>query len=60
LDKEYIVDCNSFTVLETNKIKPSKYKTPFFCSYKKFGSSFFSSMPDNWIKYYKSIIKKAK
>lgn len=57
LDKEYIVDCQSMNVLEINKIKPAKYSKPFFCSYNKFGSSFFSSTPDNWIKYYKSLLK---
>jgi hypothetical protein len=58
LDKEYIVDCESMAILETNKIKsPTNYKKPFFCSYNKFGSSFLSSIPDNWINYYKSLIK---
>jgi hypothetical protein len=57
LDKEYIVDCESMSILETNKIKPSTYKKPLFCSYNKFNSSFFSSIPDNWISYYKSLIK---
>lgn len=58
LDKEYIVDCESMTILETNDIKYSTdYKKPFFCSYDKFHNSFFSSIPDNWINYYKSLIK---
>jgi len=57
LDKEYIVDCDSFAILEENKIESKQYEYPFFCSYKKFGSSFFSSIPNNWIKYYKSLLK---
>jgi hypothetical protein len=40
LDKEYIVDCESMTILETSKIKSSTYTKPFFCSYDKFHNSF--------------------
>jgi hypothetical protein len=59
LDKEYIVDCQSMIILETEEIEKSKdYKKPLFCSYNDFGSKFFSEIPDNWINYYKSFIKR--
>jgi len=57
LDKEYIVDCNSFESLESLDTKKIDYNKPFFSSYSKFPSNFFSSPPKNWIKYYKSLIK---
>jgi hypothetical protein len=57
LDKEYIVDCQSMSILETNQVKSYDYNKPFFCSYNKFNNSFFSSIPNNWINYYKSLIK---
>jgi hypothetical protein len=57
LDKEYIVDCQSMTILQTTKIKSSTYTKPFFCSYDKFKGGIFSSIPNNWIRYYKSLIR---
>jgi len=57
LDKEYIVDCQSMYVLNTYKIKPKKYKKAFFTNYDKLKNGFFDSKPNNWIKYYKSILK---
>ena len=57
LDKEYIVDCQSFTILQTKNIKKEKYKKPFFCSYDKFPTSLFSTTIKNWIEYYKKLIK---
>jgi len=61
LDKEYIVDCKSFYILEENPINyKAIYKNAFFSSFYKYNKSFFGFIPDNWINYYKSIIKKVK
>jgi hypothetical protein len=57
LDKEYIVDCQSMYILAQYDIIPQKYKNAFFSSYTKLNNSFFKSTPNNWINYYKSIIK---
>ena len=58
LDKEYIVDCESFVVLEKKPIqKVIPYKHPFFTNYEKFTNSLFSIVPSNWIEYYKSFFK---
>jgi hypothetical protein len=58
LDKEYIVDCESFAILESHKSKVAKYTKPFFATYSKFKVGFFSSKPNDWINYYKSMLKK--
>ena len=58
LDKEYIVDCESFVVLNEKETKTAPYKQPFFANYNKFTDSFFSSTPSNWINYYKEMLKK--
>jgi hypothetical protein len=61
LDKEYIVDCNSFVVLSTSPIHNSaKYTKPFFATYSKFTKDIFSFVPSDWIKYYKSLLKTIK
>jgi hypothetical protein len=58
LDKKYIVDSQSFTILETVELTQNyKYSKPFFASYNKFADSIFSSEPTNWINYYKSLLK---
>jgi len=59
LDKEYIVDCESFVILDEKNTTKIKYKKPFFSSYKEFTKSFFSYTPDDWIAYYKSLLKVA-
>ena len=59
LDKKYIVDSNSFIILNEENIKTAPYKQPFFANYNKFTDSFFSSTPSNWIDYYKEMLKKA-
>ena len=58
LDKEYIVDCESFVILDEKDTTNVKYTKPFFSSYKEFSKSFFSSIPSDWGSYYKSLIKK--
>ena len=58
LDKEYIIDCNSFVILDKKEIQPIKYTKPFFTNYDKFNKSMFSDIPDNWINYYKAMLKK--
>jgi len=59
LDKEYIVDCNSFSVLSTQKNeKDFNYTKPLFTNYKKLNHSLFESVPNNWITYYKSLFTK--
>ena len=60
LDKQYVVDCNSFSVLETSNANTAKYTKPFFANYKEFHKSLFSSVPKNWIQYYKSLFNKSK
>jgi len=57
LDKEYIVDCQSMYILAKYNIIAHKYRNAFFSSYKKLKNGFFESNPDNWIKYYKSMLK---
>ena len=57
LDKEYIVDCQSFVILDTKPTKQAKYTKPFFANYKKFTTGIFSSVPKIWLNYYKSILK---
>jgi len=57
LDKEYIVDCESFVILDTKKTKTAPYTKPFFTNYEKFTDSLFSTTPSNWINYYKSMLK---
>jgi len=57
LDKEYLVDCDSFVVLDTKATKTAKYTKPFYANYDKFTKGLFSSYPTNWIKYYKSMLK---
>ena len=58
LDKEYIIDCESFVVLNEKEIKTAPYKQPFFANYTKFTDSLFSIKPSNWINYYKEMLKK--
>jgi hypothetical protein len=58
LDKEYIVDCNSFYILSKNNSNTAKYNKPFFATYTKFTQGFFSSKPNNWINYYKEMLRK--
>ena len=52
LDKNYIVDCNTFKIIETtpNKTKPI-YKKPLFSSYQ------LDKSDTNYINYYKNLIK---
>ena len=57
LDKQYIVDCDSFVILDTKNIKSQKYTKALFVNYKKLNDSVFSSKPNNWINYYKSLLK---
>jgi len=57
LDKEYIVDCESFVILEKKDTKIQKYTKPFYANYDKFTDSLFSFTPSNWINYYKSFFK---
>ena len=58
LDKKYILDSQSFTILETTQLTEKyKYSKPFFASYNKFADSMFSFKPTNWINYYKSLLK---
>jgi hypothetical protein len=57
LDKEYIVDCESFVILDEKNTTSTKYTKPFFVNYKSFTNAFFSSIPKSWIKYYKSLLK---
>ena len=59
LDKEYIVDCQSFAILDTKPTKTAKYTKPFFANYDNFTDSLFSFTPSNWINYYKSMLKVA-
>ena len=60
LDNEYIVDCESFVVLDKKNTTNQKYTKPFFTNYEKFNTSLFSSIPENWINYYKTLFKKGK
>ena len=58
LDKKYIVDSQSFTILEKAELTENyKYSKPFFATYNKFADSIFSFKPTNWINYYKSLLK---
>jgi len=59
LDKEYIVDCESFYVLDSNNTQPQKYIKPFYTTYVKLSNSLFSTKQSNWVKYYKSLLKVA-
>ena len=58
LDKNYIVDANSFIILDkTNLKKEINYKKPFYTNYKKFKKSLFSFKPKIWINYYNNMLK---
>jgi len=58
LDKEYIMDCNSFAVLEEKDSKSAPYHKPFFTTDTDLTKTLFSSVPTNWISYYKTLLKK--
>jgi len=57
LDKEYIVDCETFYTLEEKNTTIKPYSKPFFITYSKIKDAIFSSPPKSWIKYYKNMIK---
>ena len=61
-DKEYIVDSNSFYVLEKKETTPYPYpkEKPFFTNYSKVTKGFFESSPKNWVEYYKTMLKEEK
>jgi hypothetical protein len=52
LDKDYVVDCNTFKVIETaTNTLETKYEKPLFSSYK------LNKTDTNYIEYYKNLIK---
>ena len=59
LDRQFIVDCESFQILDSKFIKSEKFSKPFFVNYDKFNTTLFRTEPNNWIKYYNSILKES-
>lgn len=58
LDKEYVVNCDNFTVIKSfPNAHPTPYTTPFYSAYTKRKVGTFDSTPADWIEYYKEYIK---
>jgi hypothetical protein len=61
LDKEYLVDCNSFVVLNSSKLNfktPKKWTHPLFASYTDWSEPIIGSKVKDWIEYYKKMLIK--